>query len=84
MLLTKKQLREGTHLRPQQQALNSFKTIAKGRPRKKRYALCLPNKKNPWTKTSNSALQGVFGNDALGEKALALFQSALQPKTYQD
>jgi hypothetical protein len=26
----------------------------------------------------------VFGNDALGEKALALFQSALQPKTYQN
>jgi hypothetical protein len=26
----------------------------------------------------------VFGNGTLGEKALALFQSALQPKTYQN
>jgi hypothetical protein len=83
MLLTGKQLNEGAYLRPKQQAPISFKTIAKGRPRKKRYELCLPNKKkNPWTKTSSSALQGVFGNDALREKALALFQSALQPKTY--
>jgi len=73
MLLTKKQLREGTHLRPQPHAPNNFKARAKGRPRKKRYALCLSNKKNPWTKTSSSALHGVFGNDALGEKALALF-----------
>ena len=28
--------------------------------------------------------QGVLGNDALGEKSLALFQSALHPKTYQN
>ena len=80
-----KQLKEGAHPRPQQQAPNNFKTTTKGRPRKKRYELCLPNKKeNPSTNTSSSALQGVFGNDALGEKALALFQSALQPKTYQN
>jgi hypothetical protein len=84
MLLTKKQLREGAHLGPQQQAPNSFKTRATGLPRKKRYAIRLPDKKNPWTKTSSSALQSVFGNDTLGEKALALFQSALQPKTYQN
>jgi hypothetical protein len=84
MLLTKKQLREGAHLGPQQQAPNSLKTRAKGLPRKKRYAIRLPDKKNPWTKTSSSALQSVFGNDTLGEKALALFQSALQPKTYQN
>jgi hypothetical protein len=82
MLLTKKQLREGAQLRPKQQAPMSFKTTTKGRPRERRYALCLPIKKNPWTKTSSSALQSVFGDDALGAKALALFQSALQPKTY--
>ncbi len=82
MLLTKKQLREGAHLRPKQHPTTKFKTSMKGRPRKRRYALCIPIKKNPWTRTSSSALRSVFGVDALGAKALSLFQSALQPKTY--
>jgi hypothetical protein len=82
MLLTRKQLREGAHLRPQQHPSTKFKTNTKDRPRKRRYALDIPIKKNPWTKTSSSALRSVFGDDALGAKALSLFQSALQPKTY--
>jgi hypothetical protein len=79
MLLTKKQLREGKHLRLQEHVPIIFKNIARGRPRKKRYALCLPGKKKPWTKKRSSALQHVFGTDALGTKALSLFQTPLQP-----
>jgi hypothetical protein len=80
MLLKRKQLREGQHFRPHERAHEEFKKSAKGRPRTRRYGLDLPKKK-PWTKTSHSALRNVFGADDLGEKALALFQSALQPGT---
>ncbi len=41
-----------------------------------------PSQENPWTRSSNSALRSLFGEDDLGERALALFQSSLQPKTY--
>jgi hypothetical protein len=61
-----------------------FKTQAKGRPRVKRYALELPLEESPWTKTSSAALQTVFGKDDLGARALALYQSSLQPGTYRN
>ncbi len=46
--------------------------------------MTLPGNLNPWTETSTSALQGVFGDDELGAKALALFQAALRPGTYKN
>ena len=64
-------------------ARSNKKTVT-GRPRSRRYALDLPNKNNPWTKSCGPALQNVFGYDDLGGKALALFQSSLQPRTYKN
>jgi hypothetical protein len=60
-----------------------MKTVT-GRPRSRRYALDLPNKDNPWTKSCGPALHNVFGDDDLGGKALALFQSSLQPRIYKN
>ena len=82
MLLNKKQLREGRHLQPNKHTTSNLKEKAKERTRKRRYALRLPHKDNPWTRSSSSALRSLFGGDDLGARALALFQSSLQPKTY--
>ncbi len=43
--------------------------------------MCFPHKKNPWMRSSSSALRSLFGGDDLGARALTLFQSSLQPKT---
>jgi len=50
----------------------------------RRYALTLPLTESMWTKTSNEALQSVFGTDNLGARALALYQTSLQQGTYRN
>jgi hypothetical protein len=67
-LMNKAQLREGRRLEPLARLPTTFKTPAGGRPRTRRYALVLPDSRNPWTKTSGSALQSVFGTGDLGAK----------------
>jgi hypothetical protein len=82
MLVTEKQLREGKLLQPLEPITTTFKKMAKGRPRTTKSKLVLPDTHNPWKRTSSSALRSVFGEDGLGAKSLALFQSSMQSGTY--
>jgi hypothetical protein len=83
MLLTKRQLREGRHLPQRQRIAIAFKHKER-KQKKQRYAIVFSDEANPWRKSSEAVLENVFGNDELGEKALALFQASLQPTTYRN
>jgi len=83
MLLTQKQLRDGLHLPQRRHNIGAFKARTK-QQKKQRYAIVFPDEANPWAKSSASELGNVFGDDELGERALALFQSSLQPTTYRN
>ena len=76
-----RQLRAGLHLT----STRPSSTVAARPPqpqRPARYSLSLPKVAIPWASTSTSALSNIFGGDALGARAMSLFQSALQPGTY--
>ena len=79
------QLHEGQHLPKTQHASQATKTSGASKPLVRRYALNLPNESiNAWGASSSSCIKNVFGVDKWGKSALALFQAALQPRTYKN
>jgi hypothetical protein len=52
--------------------------------RKLRYLLNIKTNDKPWAAAGAAAMRDVFGRDALGKTTAALFQAALQPRTYEN